>query len=456
MNATTVDSAREAETPGAPVRVEFLGGLPVFARFGNCGSHPLFAHDAPPGYAFAHTGKVEQPPAPPRLLRALGALFLSFWMIVATARRFGLLRTIRTLVRFTHFVCEQWRATGSLRASVRFAHSRNFESQVQAPRESLAFLTSVPYTVGQAPWVIEIEDPITLFFPFLENGRTANMDVRALPCFEQVKALLEADHCRGIVTHMRGTAELLPVLFQSERIARKVTFGPLGVPLPARFQTHDGDVPIDLLFTNSWHQGANNFFLRGGLDVLEAFDVLRRRFPNVRLTLRSALPELSERHSRIIRDGWVRVIPDFVSAESMRDLLAESHVYLLPAARIHVVSLLQAMGSGLAVVASDGWGFGEYVEHGRTGLLVPGRDKRTSWSDHASGMLREDYAPMCEADPRVVEGIVESVSLLVEQREVRARIGAAARDAVRERFNLAQWNATLARAFDRALCRRPM
>jgi len=449
--ATTAPAPREAEATREPVRVEFLGGLPVFARFGNCGSHPLFAHDAPPGYTFAHTAKAEPPPAPPKVLRAIGALFLSFWMIVATTRRFGFLRTFRTLARFAGFVREQWRATGSLRASVAFAHSRNFESQVQAPRgESLAFLTSVPYTVGQAPWVIEIEDPTTLFFPFLENGRTSSVDVRALPCFAQVKALLEADHCRGIVTHMRGTAELLPALFQSEKIARKVTFGPLGVPLPSRFQTHESDGPIDLLFTNSWHQGANNFFLRGGLDVLEAFDVLRRRFPNVRLTLRSALPELSERHSRTIRDGWVRVIPGFVSADAMRELLAESHVYLLPAARIHVVSLLQAMASGLAVVASDGWGFDEYVEHGRTGLLVPGRDGRTSWSDQANGMLREDYSPMREADPRVVEGIVESVSLLVEQRAVRARLGSAARDAVRERFNLTQWNATLARAFDRA------
>lgn len=447
---TTAPAAREPEAPGEPRRVEFLGGLPVFARFGNCGSHPLFAHDAPPGYTFAHMERAAPPPAPPKLLRTIGALFLSFWILAATARRFGLLRTLRTLARFARFICEQWRATGNLRASVAFAHSRNFESQVQAPRDGLAFLTSVPYTVGQAPWVLEIEDPTTLFFPFVENGRTSNLDIRALPCFAQVKALLEADHCRGIVTHIRGTAELLPVLLQSEKIARKVTFGPLGVPLPERFQTHESDGPIDLLFTNSWHQGANNFFLRGGLDVLEAFDVLRRRFPNVRLTLRSSLPELSERHSRVIRDGWVRVIPDFVSAEAMRELLAESHIYLLPAARIHVVSLLQAMASGLAVVASDGWGFSEYVEHGRTGLLVPGRDRRTSWSDLATGMLREDYAPMRESDPRAVEGIVESVSLLVEQREVRARIGRAARDAVRARFNLTQWNATLARAFDRA------
>ena len=41
-------------------------------------------------------------------------------------------------------------------------------------------------------------------------------------------------------------------------------------------------------------------------------------------------------------------------------------IYLLPSARIHVVSILQAMSYGLAVVASDGWGIEEYIEHGKT------------------------------------------------------------------------------------------
>jgi glycosyltransferase involved in cell wall biosynthesis len=442
--------------------VEFLGWLPVFKRFGNCGAHPQFTHThAPPtGYKFVRTGRVvfdedeEQPPRtfPERVGAAVWAVGLSLWMFATTARRYGVRRTFRTLCQFARFMVTLVRRTRRVGPAVRFAHSRNFQSQVLAPpRADLAFVTSVPYTYGQNPWVIEVEDPITLFYPFILNGHTAGLDVRRSPYFAAVKALLEADNCRGIVTHMRSTAELLPALFQSEVVARKVTYAPLGVPLPARWQQHDDeDGTVNLLFTNSWHQFSRGFFLRGGLDVLEAFDVLRRRYPQVRLTLRTRMPRLDDRYHRIVESGWVRVIDRFLPAKGMAELQRESHIYLLPAARIHIVSVLEAMSFGQAVVVSDGWGMGEYIEHGRNGLLVPGRHGKVSWADREAGMLRENYGPMYARDAKVVEGLIESVSLLVEDAAVRRRLGRAARADVETRYNPHQWNAALKAAFDKA------
>jgi glycosyltransferase involved in cell wall biosynthesis len=439
-----------------PVPVEFLGWLPAFKRFGDCGTHPQFAHtdSPPPGYRFVHSAP-DQLSAPPtriaRFTQLLGAVLLSLWSFAATACRHGPLRTLGTLFLFLRFVVALVRKTGRVLPSVRFAHSRHFESQVLTPgRAELVFLTSVPYTYGQRPWVIEIEDPTTLFHPFILNGQTAELDVRRSPYFAAVKALLEADNCRGIVTHIRSTAELLPTLFASEVIARKVTYAPLGVELPPEWQQHDSDGPINLLFTNSWHQMPDSFFLRGGLDVLEAFDVLRRRYPQVRLTIRSALPLLPDRYHRILCDGWVRIIERFLPAAQMTELQRDGHVFLLPAARVHIVSVLRAMAFGQAVVVSDGWGMDEYVDHGQTGLIVPGRRGRVTWADHGAGVLREDYRPMYEPDPNVVQGLIESVSLLVEQRTVRQRLGRAARSAVETRFTLDRWNAGLKSAFDLA------
>jgi glycosyltransferase involved in cell wall biosynthesis len=249
---------------------------------------------------------------------------------------------------------------------------------------------------------------------------------------------------------MKSTAEGLPVLFKSEAVARKVTYAPLGVRVPKRFQAHDESDTVDLLFTNSWHQNPDGFFLRGGLDVLEAFAVLRERYPNVRLTLRSAIPHMDERYLRIIQKGWVRVIDKFTSAQRMDELQRESHVFLLPAARIHIVSVLQAMAYGQAVVVSDGWGMDEYVKDGATGLVVPGRAGKVSWMDREAGMLREDYRPMYAPDAAVVEGLVSAVSRLVEDRALRRRLGRAARKEVETNYTVAQWNAALKLAFDKA------
>ena len=134
--------------------------------------------------------------------------------------------------------------------------------------------------------------------------------------------------------------------FGSERIANKVHHVPLGVRLPGLYQSHadEGeDQTLQLLFINSWHQHPTNFYVRGGLDVLEAFAVLHRRYPRLRLTLRTSLPGLDSHYHRLIESGWVRVIGRFLSAEEMEALHAGSHIFLLPAARVHIVSLLQAM-----------------------------------------------------------------------------------------------------------------
>jgi glycosyltransferase involved in cell wall biosynthesis len=134
----------------------------------------------------------------------------------------------------------------------------------------------------------------------------------------------------------------------------------------------------------------------------------------------------------------------------MAELHATSHIFLLPAARIHIVSVLQAMSYGLAVVASDGWGFEEYVNHERNGLIVKGRYGKVSWADERVGMLRENYEAMYTANPEVVEGLVEAVSRLVEDRLLRRRLGLTARQDVQTRYSLEHWNQGIKEALDRA------
>jgi len=141
----------------------------------------------------------------------------------------------------------------------------------------------------------------------------------------------------------------------------------------------------------------------------------------------------------------------FLTSEEMADLHARSHIFLLPAARVHIVSLLQAMSYGLAVVGSDGWGMEEYLDDGRNGLVARGRAGKASWADDDAGVLRENYETMYTPDPAVVAGIVDAVSRLVEDRELRRRLGRTAREDVETRYNLGNWNEGMKAAFDLAL-----
>jgi glycosyltransferase involved in cell wall biosynthesis len=407
-------------------KVFFAGHLRPFKHVGR---HPQFEHihSPPRGYEFVTGG---QPSSPKH-------------------------RTIKSLMRF----CRDALANGStIKDLSRFIRSRSLRSQMSFPNAVLSFLPSSPFILGQTPWVIEIEDTTTLFAPFPRiNGKRLYPRLLGLdgiydsgffPC---IKALLENESCRGIICHVRSTAQSIPSLFGNPNLAEKVSHIPMGIQVPPYQKRRTDTNAVTLLFTNSWHQGATGFYLRGGLDVLEAYSMLYSEYKNLRLIVRSKLPaNLDGRYRQIIERCNVTVIDRFLPADEIQLLFESSDIYLLPSARLHVVSILQAMAHGLAVVASDGWGIAEYIDHERNGLIMAGRYGETSWMT-PDGMLMEDYRPLLKVNPKVADALRAILAMLINEPGRLRQLGETARRDVETRFSLEAWNAGLATAFDRAL-----
>jgi hypothetical protein len=92
----------------------------------------------------------------------------------------------------------------------------------------------------------------------------------------------------------------------------------------------------------------------------------------------------------------------------------------------------------------------EYVEHGKTGLVVGGRYGKVTWNDEQNGILREHYAPMYRCDPQVTQHLIDQLSQLADDSRLRQELGSNARQAVETQFNVARWNAGLKQVLDRA------
>lgn len=111
--------------------------------FKHVGHHPQFEHirHPPAGYEFVSGGK-------PRINMPA--------------------RVLRSIAELT------WAATkngSTVAALAKFIRSRSLGAQLAVPSDvSLAFLPSMPFILGQIPWVIEIEDTTTLFVPFPRIG----------------------------------------------------------------------------------------------------------------------------------------------------------------------------------------------------------------------------------------------------------------------------------------------
>src|SRR5262245_54211389 len=204
--------------------IEFAGWLPIYEAVANCGNHPQFGHTtaSPPGYRF-HCS------APPKRRRGLWARVARGLAIAAAGLGKGLAKIalaagsigrvllspvwpgsgvgIRTRFRVLWaMICLYFRLRrgGGRRLQVlRFLQTRHFTSQLKMGAvRGPVLLPSMPFTFGQNPWLVEIEDPTTLFFPHIQNGATCCQDVAVNKYFPIVKALLEANHCKGIITHM--------------------------------------------------------------------------------------------------------------------------------------------------------------------------------------------------------------------------------------------------------------
>ena len=91
------------------------------------------------------------------------------------------------------------------------------------------------------------------------------------------------------------------------------------------------------------------------------------------------------------------------------------------------LALVEAMGAGRAVVATDVGGNPEVVQHGRTGLLVP---------------------------PGDAGALADAIGKVARDRELRASLGDAAAADARSRFSIEQHVAQLSALYRRGLAER--
>ncbi len=304
----------------------------------------------------------------------------------------------------------------------------------------------------EIPWVMEIEDVISLFIPHFWYGETARSANGA--AFEgvrsKIQSSLEAAECKAIISHLHSTVDSLPLLF-GEGIRTKCHYIPLSVspsPYPA-FRRESETTTI--LFQNSWSQREDNFYLRGGLDVLEAFRQLSKTQRHIKLIIHSVIPEaLRSTYVDVLRHPAVSVIESILDISAYQKLIASADIFLLPSARIHIVCLLDAMTSGAVCIASDGWGNREIVKNHVTGLIIKGRYGKASWVDE-KGMLREDYVSMFQPSEEISTGLFEAVNYLIDNPGELERLRQSAFDMVENNHLVKHWQSGLKRVFDSVL-----
>ncbi|MEB3220688.1 MAG: glycosyltransferase family 4 protein [Candidatus Sericytochromatia bacterium] len=191
----------------------------------------------------------------------------------------------------------------------------------------------------------------------------------------------------------------------------------IGLDAPADEVLGAGRDPCVCRFTLVGHQ----LWRKGGRALLEAFDRVRRSHPEARLTLVSAVaPE-----DLGIDPAGVTIHPQLSREAIYRDIYPATDVFVLPSrAEGYGMAAVEAMGFGLPVIATRISALQELVEDEVTGLLVP----------------PDDPAQLAAAMAR-----------LLEDATLRARLGAAGRNAFLTQHEIGACQAALRGVYDEAL-----
>ncbi|MEB3328726.1 MAG: glycosyltransferase family 4 protein [Candidatus Sericytochromatia bacterium] len=246
------------------------------------------------------------------------------------------------------------------------------------------------------------------------TARLARRDARLLRALGVLHDLYSTRDAAAVVVPSRYAWDLHRAAGVPEGKLRLIRLG-LDAPPEASLGTRRE--PGTVRFTLVGHQ----LWRKGGRALLAAFDRVRRRHPEARLTLVSAVdPEALG----LSLEG-VTIHPGLPRDAIYRDIYPATDVYVLPSlAEGYGMSAVEAMGFGLPVVATRISALQELVEDEVTGLLVPPDDP---------------------------EALARAMIRLLEAPALRARLGAAGRARFLAEHEVGVCQAAMRRVYDEAL-----
>ena len=310
--------------------------------------------------------------------------------------------------------------------------------------------TALTYSIGHLilrnePWVLDLPcEHVTNVLGGVQHYRR----FRGL-----LRRVLAAENCRRIIVTIDAGRKALEATL-GRNLAAKTDVVHWAVP-KKEFAKQFNDDKVKLLFVNSGNI-PGQFHTKGGKEALEAFFLLRERYPQVEMVVRSDVPTSMKKRCEQVHG--LRVIDKVMPWEGLEREFMTADIFLLPAHHTPMVAFLDAMSYELPVVTTDAWGNGEIVADGKTGLLV----HDGAVARHFERMLPRCFVPpagsreyrdiVASTNPQMVQDLVAKLSLLVEDAELRRKLGRAGRWAVEEgRFSLRQRNARLKCVLDEAI-----
>ena len=188
------------------------------------------------------------------------------------------------------------------------------------------------------------------------------------------------------------------------------------------------------------------FYDKGCNDLQEAFKILNKKYPNkISLKIKGNVPE--DKKLNLSNVKYLERIED--PKEFYEEIFGDCDIYVQPTTvDSYGVSIEEAMSTGLPIVCTDDFTLPELVQDGHNGFLVK---SEIHWYDY-----RFDFKEYVEnkekPHPQTVKELVDKISILIEDPELRKKMGENSFNLVDSgKFSVKERNKKLKRIYEEAL-----
>jgi glycosyltransferase involved in cell wall biosynthesis len=314
--------------------------------------------------------------------------------------------------------------------------------------------TDLTYATGhlvfrKEPWVVDLEFATQL----------AGYNFRHFKRYKRfIEKVLASEYCKKIICWTEAGKRTVLNNMNCKGFEHKVEVVHLAVPKKDFAKEYKkNNAKVKLLFVGSANI-PGEFEYKGGKEALEAFVILRQRYPDLELVIRSDVPkEIRDKYKGL--DG-LRLIEEIIPREQLKQEFKSADIFLFPSHSTPGLAILDAMSYELPVITTDVWANPEMVEDGKTGFLVKKSRKVQYYAENFIPIW--SYLPDSRfmksikfIDPEVVKELVEKTSILIEDEELRRKMGKAGRQEIETgKLSIEKRNEKLKRIFDEATNRR--
>ncbi|MCP8319493.1 MAG: glycosyltransferase family 4 protein [archaeon] len=249
------------------------------------------------------------------------------------------------------------------------------------------------------PWVVDCES-VKVFFKSYEDLQNPK-EVR------RVERLLKSDACRKIIPLSYASKRTLQRYLDMPEDKIEVVYP--AVPTVAHKRDYTKRKGLNSLFIG----GA--FEAKGGREVIEAFKILSKNYPDLSLIVRGPVKE------EYLRDGVknLTILGRVPRDELFKIYYPNADIFLLPTYMDTVgYVLLEAMAFGIPIITTKHFAVPELVKD--AGLLID--PPTTLWKN--DGSYNYEFSKELSGNfPQTVNALVDATISLIDDEDLRRKLG---------------------------------